>query len=52
MPPQKTKFSDKWLQRSMVDHKDSQANSFKVDMKTFGYKTFSITNIGFGQIVL
>ena len=61
MAPRKTKFSDKWLQRSIVNDDDSQAYGVNVwcegcpnddcsaHCKLYT-KTFSIINMGFDQI--
>ena len=61
MIPQKTKFSNKWLERSIMDDEDSHTyginiwhegcpnDEYSIFCK-FCNKTFSIINMRFGQI--
>ena len=62
MDPQKINFSDKWLQKSKVDDEVSQVYSVNIlcevcpNNEYSAYcklcnKTFSITNMGFDQVV-
>ena len=47
---QKMKFLDRWLQRSMVWMTKILAYSVNIWCENFCNKTFSVTNMGFGQI--